>query len=233
MKVFYMISATVIVVCIAFILYTRYDAKIFRESLPKTPEEISKEGTRDDVQLQTVTEQELTKQTESTDIQHESIESETSEAADVPENENDQGKNNISPAQGGTVVNNPQMVEIPKRKLRYSELTTDQIIAKLRRWLVKNHDDPDEIEEFLVLEKKQREGIVRFADDFVVLYMPIEEQIRRSELVVKLYPGLGNEKVLHSLIEEKARYDSGEAVPSYKYPIEHWEKVRGTHRLSK
>ena len=225
MKVFYTLSVTIIVVCIAFIFYALYDAKIFRENLPKIPEEVSKEDTRDDVQPQIVTEQGLTKQTESTDIHHESKESETFEAADVQENENDQGKNNISPAQGGTVDNNPQMVEIPKRKLRYSELQIDQKIAKLRRWLVKNHDDPDEIDEFLALEKKQHESTVRFADDFVVLYMPIEEQIRRAELVVKLYPGLGNEKVLRSLIEEKARYDSGEAIPQYMYPIEHWEKA--------
>ena len=225
MKVFYMISATIIVVCIAFILYTRYDAKIFRESLPKTPEEISKEGTRDDVQPQTVTEQGLTKQTESTDIQHESIESETSEAADVPENENDQGKNNISPAQGGTVVNNPQMVEIPKRKLRYSELKTDQKIAKLRRWLVENHDNKAEIEKYLTLERMYIQSMVYLPNNLAVLDMHIDDQVRRAELLVKLYPNNGNEGFLRRTLEIKAKIEAGEYIPMYEFPREYWHEV--------
>lgn len=224
MKVFYTIAVTIIVVCITIILYTQYDANKFQESLPNMPEGVPKEGTRDDVQPKTVTEPGLTKQTESTDTHPGSIESEISEAADVPENENDYEKTTVA-AQEGTVDNNPQMVKIPKKKLLYSELQIDQKIAKLRRWLVKNHDDPDEIEEFLALEKKRHESTVRFTDNLIVLYMSIEEQIRRAELLVKLYPGYGNEKVLHSLIEEKARYDSGETIPQYMYPIEHWEKA--------
>ncbi|MDE0635927.1 MAG: hypothetical protein OXI43_08795 [Candidatus Poribacteria bacterium] len=229
MKVFYIISATIIVVGIAFIFYVQYDAKIFRDSLPKMPEEVS-EDTGKDVQPQTKTERGLTEQTEPTDRQHDNIENETSQAADVPKDENDLGKNNINSTQEDTVVNNPQTVEIPKKKLRYSELQIDQKIAKLRRWLVKNHDDQGEIEEFLALEKERHESTVYFRDDFVVLYMPIEMQIRRAELLVKLYPGYGNERVLRSLIQRKARYDSGEAIPRYMYPIEHWEKKAAEKR---
>ncbi len=225
MKAFYIISVTIIVVGIAFIFYVQYDMKIFRESLPKMPEEVSREDTRKDVQPQTKTERGLTEQTETTDMQHDNIESEPSQAAGIPEDENDPGKNNINSTQEDTVVNNPQTVEIPKRRLRYSELQIDQKIAKLRRWLIKNHDDHGEIEEFLALEKERHESTVYFRDDFVVLYMPIEMQIRRAELLVKLYPGYGNERVLRSLIQRKARYDSGEAIPRYIYPLEHWEKA--------
>lgn len=224
MKVFYTISVTIIVVCITIIIYTLYDAKNYRESLPDITEGVKKEGIKNDVQPKTATNPGHTKQTESTDIHHESKENGTSDAANVQENENDQAKNN-NLTQGDTPDNNQQMVEIPKKKLQYSELQIDQKIAKLRRWLDKNHDNPEEIEEFLTLEKKRHESTVRFPDDRVVLYMTIEEQIRRAELLVKLYPGYGNEHVLNSLIKEKARYDSGEAIPQYMYPIEHWEKA--------
>ncbi|RKU17063.1 hypothetical protein C6501_04960 [Candidatus Poribacteria bacterium] len=229
MRVFYIISATIIVVGIAFIFYVQYDAKIFRESLPKMPEEVS-EDTGKDVQPQTKTERGLTVQTEPTDIQHDNIENETSQAADVPKDENDPGKKNINSTQEDTVVNNPQTVEIPKKKLRYSELQIEQKIVMLRDWLVENHDDHGEIEEFLALEKERHESTVYFSDNIVVLYMPIEMQIRRAELLVKLYPGYGNESVLQSLREEKARYDSGEAIPSYSYPLEHWEKKAAQRR---
>lgn len=224
MKVYYTLAVFIIVVCLVVTFYALYDAYKFRESLPDISEAVSKAETPV-VQSPTAAEDGLTERTESADIQPENIESETSAAADDQENENDEEKNNISSPNGDIVDNNPQMVEIPKKKIPYSALQIDQKIAKLREWLVKNHDDPVEIEEFLALEKKRHESTAHFGGDIIVLYMSIEEQIRRAELLVKLYPAYGNENVLNSLIEEKARYDSGEAIPQYMYPIEYWENA--------
>lgn len=104
-------------------------------------------------------------------------------------------------------------------------MTTDQKIVKLRRWLVENHENKAEIEEYLTLERMYIESMVNLPNNLVVLDMHIDDQVRRAELLVKLYPNNGNEGFLRRTLEIKAKIEAGEIIPMNEFPKEYWHEV--------
>ena len=213
---------TMVVAIIGFTLYIRYDTQKFIESLPKVPskEEISSRP-RNDVLLQSRTEQGVPKQTGQDHAHHYATPDETLQTLDVPE-----AQNGTSPVRVHSDTRQTrQAAKKLTRKLHYDDMTTDQKIAKLRRWLVENHDNKAEIEKYLTLERMYIQSMVYLPNNLAVLDMHIDDQVRRAELLVKLYPNNGNEGFLRRTLEIKAKIEAGEYIPMYEFPREYWHEV--------
>ncbi len=230
MKTFYVIFATIIVASIGFILYTQHETKKFIENIIQAPEIVSEvenpSGTGINLPHQTRNKQEFSKQTE-TKLRRathypQDVEGQTPKARDVSEREN-ATSDLYKQMHPDTPQTTPKNL---KKMVHYKGLATDQKIAKLREWLVKNYpDDMAEINEYLDLEKKIMVSLRHIpSQDILVLDIPIEEKIRHTELAAKFYPNNGHEKTLQSLQEIIAKFKSGEILPIDSRDI-NWDNV--------
>lgn len=227
MKTYYSISATIIILAIGFTTYTWYDTKKFRESIQQV-KEVSSEREKpidmnSEVPLQTVDKQETSKKIElGHGIYPEyDIGEEAHKSPELSKHED-----NINHPYAHKHSDTSQKVsEVNKSNVHFFDMTTDQRISKLRAWLVENHDNSAEIEEYLQLERKSIENLVSLSNGYSVLNMHIDDQIRHAELQVILYPNHGNEGHLQQLLKTKAEIESGELIPIYEFPREMWEQV--------
>lgn len=222
MKTYIITCIAIVVASIGFMLYIRYNTQKSIESLPKvsSKEEMSS-SPRNDSLLQSRTEQGIPKQTEQDHAHHYATPDKTPPTLDVPETQN-----GTSPVRVHSDTRQTrQAAKKLTQKLHYDDMTTDEKIVKLRRWLVENHDNKAEIEEYLTLERMYMESKVNLPNNLVVLDMHIDDQVRRAELLVKLYPNNGNEGFLRRTLEIKEKIEAGEIIPMYEFPKEYWHEV--------
>ncbi len=227
MKTLYSISATIVILAIGFTAYMWYDTNKFVESLPQV-KEVGSEGekpidTNSGVPLQTVGEQDTSEKTESGHgtHHHHDMGEEAPNSLEVTKLEDDMNHSHALKHSDTS----QKVSEEHKSTVRFFDMTTNQQIAKLRTWLVKNHDNPAEIDEFLQLERKTIENRVSLSNGYSVLNMHIDDQIRHAELQVKLYPHLGNEGHLQHLLKTKTEIESGKLIPINEFPREMWEQI--------
>ena len=101
----------------------------------------------------------------------------------------------------------PQVPATPtpkkKKKIPWEKATVDQRIANMRSWLVKNHDNTAEIDEFLGLQRILMESPSIFVN------MSPDDSLRHAELAAKLYPGIGNEKAYQQMLEVREHLKNG------------------------
>lgn len=227
MKALYCIVATVVIIAIGFTVYNWYDLKKFQTEHSQLVEVGSEREKslemNSDVEQQTGGKQNTSEKTESGHgtYQHHDIGEETSESPEVSKREDDMNH----PVAQKHLDTSQKVSEVNKSSVHFFNMTTDQRISKLRAWLVENHDNPAEIEEYLQLERKSIENLVSLSNGYSVLNMHIDDQIRHAELQVILYPNHGNEGNLQQLLKTKAEIESGELIPIYEFPREMWEQV--------
>ena len=90
-----------------------------------------------------------------------------------------------------------------KKKIPWDKATVDQQIANMRSWLVKNHDNTAEIDEYLRLQRIFMESTSIFVN------ISPEDSLRHLELAAKLYPGTGNEAAYQRALEVRERLKNG------------------------
>lgn len=99
-----------------------------------------------------------------------------------------------------SVLPNPA---VSKKKIPWDKATVDQQIANMRSWLVKNHDNTAEIDEYLRLQRIFMESSSIFVN------ISPEDSLRHLELAAKLYPGTGNEAAYQRVLEVRERLKNG------------------------
>jgi hypothetical protein len=227
MKAVYRITATVVILAIGFAVYTWYDLKKFEKEHSQVIEVGSEKeklvDTNSGEPVKTGGKQDTAEKTglgQKTNFHHD-VEEKAPESPEISKHENDKNHSHAH-----TDADKSQTVsKVHKSAVKFFDRTTDQQIAKLREWLVDNHDNPAEIEEYLQLRRQSIDNRVTFSNGYSVLNMHIDDQIRQAELQVKLYPNLGNEGGLLQLLETKARIESGKLIPIYELPREMWEQI--------
>ena len=108
----------------------------------------------------------------------------------------------------GPDTNLPQPPALPnpavsEKKIPWDKATVDQQIANMRSWLVKNHDNTAEIDEYLRLQRIFMESSSIFVN------ISPEDSLRHLELAAKLYPGTGNEAAYQRVLEVRERLKNG------------------------
>lgn len=226
MKFFYSISAIIVIFAIGFTVYNWYDLKKFQTEHSQFVEVGSEREKplemNSDVEQQAGGKQTAPKKDESDrgTHSHHDLNEETSVSPELSKHQDDK-----SHPSEHKLLDIPQTIsEQIIEKVPFSDLTTDQQIAKLRAWLVKNHDNPAEIEEYLQLRRSYTENRVSLPNGLTIIDMDIDEQIRLAELRVILYPNLGNEDNLINLLQRKADIEAGKFIPINQLPREMWEK---------
>lgn len=207
MKAYTVTALVIITATITLCLYVWHDTKKFEGSLSPLPERDTVKTAPqtpvvDGAPRQVVTKTDSTEPSESEHPhphphpvpgRHEEIVEVPSEAMAVPVNDADLPQVPETPNQPAKKQN---------RKIPWSEATVDQQIANLRSWLVKNHDNTTEIDEFLGLTRRIFES-----PSFV--NMPPDDSLRHAELAAKLYPGTGNEAAYQRKLEVRERLKNG------------------------
>lgn len=175
-----------------------------------------------DMSLQKVDKPDISEKTETGhETHHNDMGKKASESSEIFQQEDDMNH----PHAHKRLDTSQKVSKVNKSNVHFFDMTTDQRISKLRAWLVENHDNPAEIEEYLQLERKSIENLVSLSNGYSVLNMHIDDQIRHAELQVILYPNHGNEGHLQQLLKTKAEIKSGELIPIYEFPREMWEQV--------
>jgi len=229
MRTIYIIGVSIIFVTLGLSVYVHYDTKKFEESLPSVKEV---PVTAENDALPLVTKSMGTGETASEQATPHHHHPGRSEDTGESTSEGTGGKPPEETSVTTHFADSPQSpatgTASKKRgkNIHYADLPIDGKIAKLRHALVNLHGNIPEIEEFLSLKKKQMTSRVYLPNNLSVLDMPIEEEIRLAELAVQLYPMFpGNQKVLASVLERKARQDSGQVLPITAFPPEVWQEI--------
>lgn len=209
MKAYAVTVLVIITATIALCLYVWHDTKKFEESLSPLSERDTVKAAPstsavDGVPRQTVAE---TDPAEPNASEHAHPHPHPHAAPDRHEDIAEMPSEDMSaPVSGADLPQAPETPNQPakkqNRKIPWGEATVDQQIANLRSWLVKNHDNTAEIDEFLGLTRRVFES-----PSFV--NMSLKDSLRHAELAAKLYPGTGNERRYQSLLEMKASVDNG------------------------
>ena len=206
MKAYTVTCLAVIAVTIGFCFYVWHDAKKFEESLGPLPEHRTvktapQTPTIDGTSPQIVTE---TDSIEPNALEHahpHSVPGQHEEIVEMPSENKAVPVNDANLPQAPETSNQPAKKE--NRKIPWGEATVDQRIANLRAWLVKNHDNMAEIDEFLRLDRIFMESSTMFVD------ISPEDSLRHLELAAKLYPGTGNEEAYQRALGVRERLKNG------------------------
>ena len=209
MKSYIVTCFVIITVTIGFCFYVWHDTKKFEEGLSPLPEHHTVKTAPPPTAVDGAPPQ-IVPKTDSAEPnasehahphplpvpdRHEDIVEVSSEDMAVPVNDADLPQVPTTP--------NPVVSEKPNRKIPWSEATVDQQIANMRSWLVKNHDNTAEIDEFLGLQRIFMESPTIFVN------MSPEDSLRHLELAAKLYPGTGNEVEYQRVLEVRESLKNG------------------------
>lgn len=206
MKAYIVTCLVVIVVTIGFCFYVWYDTKKFEESLGPLPDRDTVKAAPsktavDGARPQIVVETDSAEPNESEQPHPPSDPDRTEEVVEMPSEDKAVSVNDADLSQAPETPNQPAKKQ--NRKIPWSEATVDQQIANLRSWLVKNHDNTAEIDEYL--------GLTRIFLESPTIFVNIspEDSLRHLELAAKLYPGTGNEEAYQQALEVRERLKNG------------------------
>lgn len=209
MKAYIVTYLAIIMVTIAFCLYVWHDTNKFEEGLSPLPERHTVKTAPqtpdvDGAPSQIVPEVDSAEPNalehahphpHSVPHRHEEIVEIPSEGASALVNDADLAEAAATP--------NPAVSKKKKKKIPWDKATVDQQIANMRSWLVKNHDNTAEIEEYLGLQRIFMESSSIFVN------MSPDDSLRHAELAAKLYPGIGNEEAYQQMLEVRERLKNG------------------------
>ena len=209
MKAYTVTALVIITATIALCLYVWHDTKKFEESLSPLPERdtvkmASQTPVVDGAPRQVLTKTDSGAPNESEHAhphphpaydRHEEIVEMPSEGASAPGNDADLAE---APA-----TSNPAVSKKKKKKIPWDKATVDQRIANMRSWLVKNHDNTAEIDEFLGLQRIFMESPSIFVN------MSPDDSLRHAELAAKLYPRTGNQAEYQRMLEVRESLKNG------------------------
>ncbi|MCG9130942.1 hypothetical protein J5I95_04580 [Candidatus Poribacteria bacterium] len=206
MKAYAVTGLIIITATIALYLYVWHDTKKFEEGLgPLSERDTVKAAPStsavDGVSRQTVAETDPAEPNESEHAHPHAVPDRHEDIAEMP------SEDMSAPVSGADL---PQAPETPNqsakkqnRKIPWGEATVDQQIANMRSWLVKNHDNTAEIDEYLRLQRIFMESSSIFVN------ISPEDSLRHLELAAKLYPGTGNEAAYQRVLEVRKRLKNG------------------------
>lgn len=207
MKAYTITCLVVIAVTIGLCFYIWQDTKKFEESLvplprPHTVNTVPQTPDVDGAPSQIVTEVDSTEPNalehahphphpHSVPHKHEDIVKMPSEDKSAPGHDTDLSQTPTPPSKQ------------KKKKIPWDKATVDQQIANMRSWLVKNHDNTAEIDEYLRLQRIFMESSSIFVN------ISPEDSLRHLELAAKLYPGTGNEAAYQQALEVREKLKNG------------------------
>lgn len=206
MKSYIVTCFVIITVTIGFCFYVWHDAKKFAESLdplpePPTVKTAPQTPAVDGTSPQIVTETDSTEPNASEHAHLHPVPGRHEEIVEVPSEDKAAPVNDADLPQAPEIPN--QSVKKQNRKIPWEKATVDQRIANMRSWLVKNHNNTAEIDEFLGLERIFMESPTIFVN------ISPEDSLRHLELAAKLYPGTGNEEAYQRSLEVRERLKNG------------------------
>ena len=100
--------------------------------------------------------------------------------------------------------------KMPQRIIDYDNLTTEEKISGIKKYLVNKHGNIPEVNEYVVLRRKMIEKRHYIpSQNVTVLDMTIEDVARYAELQSLLYPTLVHEENLETIRKFKALQNTG------------------------
>ena len=206
MKAYTVTCLVIIAVTITVCFYVWYDTKQFEESLGPLPEKdtvkaapltSAAEHAPSQIEMKT----DAAEPNESEHAHPHSVPDRDEEIAKMPSEDMSVSVNDADLAQAPAP--NPAVSQKEKKKIPWDKATVDQQIANMRSWLVKNHDNTAEIDEYLRLQRIFMESSTIFVN------ISPEDSLRHLELAAKLYPGTGNEAAYQRALEVREKLKNG------------------------
>lgn len=207
MRAYTFTALVVITVTIAFCLYVWHDTRKFEESLSplqerKTVKTTSQTPFVDGAPQQVVTKTDSAKPNELEHAHPHPVPDRHEEIVETPSEEASALVNDAALAEAPATPS-PAVSKKKKKKIPWDKATVDQRIANMRSWLVKNHDNTAEIDEFLKLQR------IFMESPSMLVNMSPDDSLRHAELAARLYPGTGNEAAYQSMLEVRERLKNG------------------------